>query len=152
VVIRLVGIRATIVAAAAVEIVVAASAYRRSRGTVRRDAAEAHRPSPALSVAVVVAGVTGFVALAAGGLWTRGLAGVLSSSVYSVTLVLTDVLLGIVVGAAMTSRFLARRTPLRMQLSIVASLLAVSLLGSYWMLRALPGVSLAAIETLGVAG
>ncbi len=150
--IRLVGMRATIVTAAAMEIAVAASAYRLSRGAVRGARSDSGRPSSAVPEVLAIAGMTGCLGLAAEVLWTRGLAGVLSSSVYSVTLVLAGVLLGVVAGAAMTTRLVARRTHFRAQLSLVATLLAASILGSYWMLRALPAVSLAAIETLGVAG
>src|SRR5262249_12278257 len=124
----------------------------RTRTAAERRIQVAPRRSRSAPAALVVAAVTGFLGLAAEVLWTRGLAGVLSSSVYSVTLMLTGVLLGIVVGAAAASRLVARRTRLRTQLSIVAALLGLALLGSHGMLRALPRISLAAIEALAVTG
>jgi hypothetical protein len=72
----------------------------RAPGRARRRLRASRRPR----LAAVVAGVAGAVALAAEVLWTRGLSGVLSSSVYSVALVLAATLCGIAAGTAIAVR------------------------------------------------
>src|SRR5262249_57155449 len=60
-------------------------------------------------LAATGAALAGAIALAAEVVWTRGLSGVLSSSVYSVALVLAATLCGIAAGTAGAVRVLARQ-------------------------------------------
>ncbi len=123
---------------------------RTAGGRARRDApgaasGQAMRPR----LAAVVAGVAGAVALAAEVLWTRGLSGVLSSSVYSVALVLAATLCGIAAGTAIAVRALARGARVQTWLAGAAAVGAVAVLASTLALRVLPAVSLALARALG---
>ena len=138
---------------AAVQLSVGAAAWmvaRTAGGRARRDApgaasGQAMRPR----LAAVVAGVAGAVALAAEVLWTRGLSGVLSSSVYSVALVLAATLCGIAAGTAIAVRALARGARVQTWLAGAAAVGAVAVLASTLALRVLPAVSLALARALG---
>ena len=138
---------------AAVQLSVGAAAWmvaRTAGGRARRDApgaasGQAVRPR----LAAVVAGVAGAVALAAEVLWTRGLSGVLSSSVYSVALVLAATLCGIAAGTAIAVRALARGARVQTWLAGAAAVGAVAVLASTLALRVLPAVSLALARALG---
>ena len=138
---------------AAVQLSVGAAARmvaRTAGGRARRDApgaasGQAMRPR----LAAVVAGVAGAVALAAEVLWTRGLSGVLSSSVYSVALVLAATLCGIAAGTAIAVRALARGARVQTWLAGAAAVGAVAVLASTLALRVLPAVSLALARALG---
>jgi spermidine synthase len=146
--VRTLGVHGTFLAAAGLDVLIAGVAMRL---TARR-APEAPAEAAPASGITLVAAATGFVGLAGEVLWTRGLAGVLSSSVYSVALVLAAVLLGIVLGAAVAVRVLRRTTAVARWLAIAAASLAIALVGSRFALSALPDVSLAAIRALGVRG
>ena len=146
--IRWLGVRGSYAAAIAVDAVVGVTALVRARSaTVRAPAPAADgdlRPAPR---ATALATVVGFAALTAQVLWVRGVAGVLSNSVYSVTLVLTATLLGIVAGAAIATCLLPRRVapPIAAALAVAASAIALSRL----VLEMLPHLSLALILALG---
>src|SRR5262249_52331098 len=100
-------------------------------------------------LAAVVAGVAGAVALAAEVLWTRGLSGGLSSSGYSVALVLAATLCGIAAGTAVAGRGLARAVRPEPWLAGAAGLGAAAVLASTLALRVLPAASLALARALG---
>jgi spermidine synthase len=146
--VRTLGVRGTFVAAAALDVLVGAAALQlTARPTPEATAEE----SPSRGVALVAA-ATGFAGLAGEVLWTRGLSGVLSSSVYSVALVLAAVLLGIVLGASAAVRLLRRPSAARSWLAGTAACLAIAMVASRFALSALPDVSLVAIRALGVRG
>ena len=147
------GMRRTFLAAAALDVAVAAIAWtfaRRAPAAVWTDSpARTRGEAPRPRLAAGVAGIAGAVALAAEVLWARGLSGVLSGSVYSVALVLTAVLLGIVAGTAIALRVLARPGRLEPRLAVAAAAAAAGVLLSLAALRALPGISLALVGALG---
>jgi len=80
----------------------------------------------------------------------RGLTGVLSSSPYSVAIVLAVVLLGLVAGAALVRRLHRRGVGPAAVVGWGALLLAALLATAPFALRAMPAVSLALITRLGV--
>jgi spermidine synthase len=150
-----IGERNAFLVVAAVELSVAAAAR-----VVARDASAHARPaSPARRTgraaqprrAALVAGVAGAVALAAEVLWTRGLAGVLSSSVYSVALVLAATLCGIAAGTAIAVRALGRGARVRTWLAACAAVAAGAVVASTLALRVLPAASLGLARALGAA-
>jgi spermidine synthase len=154
------GARAAFLAVAGVDLAVAAAAWAAARRRIPRAAIErpvtpsraaAHATRPRL--AATVAALAGAVALAAEVLWTRGLSGVLSSSVYSVALVLAATLCGIATGTAVAVRVLARQQTrdVRLQpwLAGAAALGAGAVLASTLALRVLPAASLALARSLG---
>jgi spermidine synthase len=153
------GARSAFLVVAGVDLAIAAAALMAARripgaaieGPVApaRVAGRVTRPRTAATVAALA----GAVALAAEVLWTRGLSGVLSSSVYSVALVLAATLCGIATGTAGAVRVLARlQTPnVRLQpwLAGAAALGAGAVLASTLALRVLPAASLALARSLG---
>src|SRR5262249_6292620 len=154
------GARSAFLVVAGVDLAVAAAAWMAARrgiaGTAigravapARGAGRGTRPR----LAPTRAALAGAVALAAEVLWTRGLSGVLSSSVYSVALVLAATLCGIATGTAVAVRVLARPQALdvRLQpwLAGAAALGAAAVLASTLALRVLPGASLALARSLG---
>jgi hypothetical protein len=148
------GLRGTSLAAVAVDVAVAAAALTAARGH-RAAPTPTRAPTrvidaPAPTGALVQAFTVGFVALAVQVLWTRGLSGVLSNSAYSVTLVLTSTLVGIVLGAALASRTLAHRADA--DAAVAAATAAVLIAASRLVLEALPAWSLALIRTFGAPG
>jgi spermidine synthase len=152
--VRALGVRGTFLAAAGLDVVVAAGALALARG---RSLA---MPGPAAAgsrtarpgAAVMVAALAGFVGLADEVLWTRGLAGVLSNSVYSIALVLAAMLLGIVIGARVGAHVAERPGPVAPRLGAASALLALATVGSVFALRALPDTMVLAARWLGVAG
>jgi spermidine synthase len=147
------GMRRTFLAAAALDLAVAATAWafaRRAPAATWTEApARTRGEAPRPRLAAAVAAISGAVALAAEVLWARGLSGVLSGSVYSVALVLTAVLLGIVAGTAIALRVLGRPGRLEPRLAVAAAVAAAGVLVSLPALRALPGISLALVGALG---
>ncbi len=139
------GVRGTFGAIAAVDLGVAlaagAIAARRAPVASRPPAVAAAAPRPRLATGV--AAVAGGVALAAEVLWMRGLSGVLSASVYSVTLVLAATLCGIVAGTAVAVPVLRRTARSAPWLAGAAALGAVTIVLSLAALRGLPAASLA---------
>jgi spermidine synthase len=149
------GMRGAFLAAAAVDLAVATGAAALARsfpGAAPRATRPAAARAPRPRLAAAVAGVAGAVALAAEVLWTRGLAGVLSSTIYSVALVLAATLLGIVAGAAVAVRVLRRPGRLEPALATAAALAGLAVLASTLALRLLPGMSLALVRALGTTG
>jgi spermidine synthase len=148
------GMRGAFLAASAAQLAVAAAAAMlapRWRQPPPPPPPGAGDAPPRPRAAVAVAAVAGASALAAEVLWTRGLSGVLSASVYSVALVLAATLCGIVAGSAVAVRGLhRRRSPA--WLPAAAGLAAVAVLGSTLALRALPRASLALAHAAGGAG
>jgi spermidine synthase len=114
-------------------------------------ASSAREARPRLGIAV--AATTGFVGLASEVLWLRGMAGVLSNSVYSFAVVLASVLVGIVAGAALAGSLLRRPRPpasLEAVISLAAAFLAFAVLASGIALRWVPELSLAIARVVGV--
>jgi spermidine synthase len=154
--VRAVGVRGAFLAAVAVDAGVAAAAFALRRRVVadvpvvRRDARPRDTERPRL--ALLVAATTGGVGLAAEVLWTRGLAGVLSQSIYSVALVLSAVLLGLVGGGRIGVRLLRRPAGIVPQLANVLLLLAVTIATSVVAASGVAAVSLRLVRTFAVAG
>ena len=142
------GLRATYLLAAVTDAAVAGTAWRLDARPHARDAA---RPGAArAATATLVAGLSGALALAAEVLWVRGLAGVLSSSPFSVAIVLAVVLTGLVLGAQ-TVWLLERRGVAPAAVITRGALgLAALLAAAPFALRAMPAASLALITRLGV--
>jgi spermidine synthase len=147
------GMRRTYVVAAAVGLGLSEIARRMShapageRRTTAARAASERSPRPRL--AALVAGLAGAVALGAEVLWTRGLSGVLSSSVYSVALVLAATLLGIVVGTAAAVRVVRRGGSLVPPLAAAAAAGGIAVAASILALRVLPAMSLSLAQAFG---
>jgi len=152
--VRALGVRGAFAAAAAVDLAVGAGAValdRRPRLPLPPAAAAVTGPARPRA-AMLTAVATGGGGLAAEVLWTRGLAGVLSSSVYSIAIVLAAVLLGLVVGAALAVRWLGRPGAVAPRLAAVEVGIALAVAASLLALRALPGASLVLIRGLAVTG
>src|SRR5437899_2262312 len=120
----------------------AAALAATARARARRTAAPAARRETGAQgvpprLALVLAAAAGFAGLAGEVLWTRGLAGVLSQSVYSIALVLAAVLVGIALGAATGARALRRAGALEARLGAAFAALALATLLSRSALRAL---------------
>jgi spermidine synthase len=120
-----VGVRATNYTAAATNLTLAAAVWlarRRLAGPVDDELAsvklERDQPAPPVFAATLVQRRVALVAFAASGaiamvdqvLWTRALAIIIGSSVYSFTLILLAFLVGLAGGAALLSRLTARTT------------------------------------------
>ena len=151
--IRVLGVRGTFLAAAGLDAAVAATALalaRRTAAPAARRETGAQGAPPRL--ALVLAAAAGFAGLAGEVLWTRGLAGVLSQSVYSIALVLAAVLVGIALGAVTGVRALGRAGAPEAWLGIAFVALALATLLSRLALRALPGASVLLVRGLGVIG
>src|SRR5439155_1563293 len=151
--IRVLGVRGAFLAAAGLDAAVAAAALalaRRTAAPAARRETGAQGAPPRL--ALVLAAAAGFAGLADEVLWTRGLAGVLSQSVYSIALVLAAVLVGIALGAVTGVRALGRAAAPEAWLGIAFAALALATLLSQLALRALPGASVLLVRGLGVFG
>ena len=154
VVLPLTGMRRTFFLVAGVELVIASIALLyagrapASSAPVPEDPASTPRPR----LAGAVAAVAGGVALAAEVLWTRGLSGVLGSSIYSMSLVLGAVLCGVVAGTAAAVGLLRHGGRRETQLAGVAAVAAITVVASTGALRVLPAASLALVQSLGGTG
>jgi spermidine synthase len=148
--IRLLGVRGTFLASAGVDaavgLVVLAGAWSGS------PAATAPAPAGPARRALALAATAGFVGLADEVLWTRGLAGVLSNSVYSVALVLAAVLIGLVVGTRVGVRAVGDDRRIVARLAVAFILLALATVGSLVALRMLPALSTRLIAAARVTG
>jgi spermidine synthase len=153
--VRTLGTSGTFLAAAALGAATAATAAL-FRGRPPRPAPPAAATAPARTprprLAVGLAAITGFAGLASEVLWTRGLAGVLSNSVYSIALVLAAVLLGLVAGARLGAALLARPGPVEPRLATVYGLLALATAVSIAALAAVPDAAAALARALRVSG
>jgi len=149
--IRTLGMSGTFLAAIAVTMAVAVTAARLARrvgATPASRRTSRARVRPAARV-VGVAAVAGFVGLATEVLWTRGLAGVLSNSVYSVGVVLAVMLVGIVGGAATAVWLLGRPTRVATLLAVTMMGLGLSVAVSPRVLHAIPAVAHALRTAVG---
>jgi spermidine synthase len=147
--VRMLGVRGTLLAAAAANVLVAAAALRLRTPP---DGADAWR-EPAIAsprAALALAAAAGAVGLADEVLWTRGLAGVLSNSTYSVTIVLVAVLLGIVAGAHAAAPSARGDAGLRTRLAVLWTTLAATTLVSRGVLAVLPGLAARLAVAFGV--
>ena len=164
----LLGVRGTLVAAAAGSLLVGGRAlhWRRVSGALATSAVSEARdetavtpttsPSPTESTHPhrLVAGL----ALASGAatfgvevLWTRSYALVIGSSVYAFNLMLLAVLLGIAGGAALYGRVRAGITRPRRAIGLLFATAAVAVLVGQWVIGVLPVVYLAALDVLPVS-
>jgi spermidine synthase len=150
--IRVLGVRGTFVAAAALDVAVAIAAMTLLRAAPSPAPEPSAPPAARVAPAVGLAAAAGFVGLADEVLWTRGLAGVLSNSVYSIALVLAAVLAGLVVGAGAGVRAGRRPGPVRPRVAAAFGWLACTTVGSIFALRALPAASLSLATALHVTG
>ncbi len=152
--VRGLGVRGAFVAAALVDLAVAGGALVLARRLGPSPPASAGSGGgPARQhAAMLAAAATGAGGLAAEVLWTRGLAGVLSSSVYSIAIVLAAVLLGLVIGAGIAARWLRLTGAVAPRLAAVEVGIAIAVAASLLALRALPAASLALIRWLAVTG
>lgn len=149
--IRVLGVRGTFLASAAVDTAVALVAF--GSGWRRPpQAATVPAPAGASRRALVLAAIAGFTGLADEVLWTRGLAGVLSNSVYSVALVLAAVLIGLVAGTRLGVRAMRDDRRIASRLALAFILLALATVGSLVALRALPALSTRLIAAARVTG
>ena len=158
-----VGVRATNYTAAAINLSLAAAvligrrsgwrrrattSWRRSGSTRRR---RRRRPSSSHagcsgSVALVAFAVSGAIAMVDQVLWTRALAIIIGSSVYSFTLILLAFLVGLAGGAAIFSRLTARTTRRPMEWLAGVHLATAAMIGVL-----VPGHGQAAGGVLGAA-
>jgi spermidine synthase len=148
--IRALGARGAFITAAALDLAVAAAAF--AVRSVAPAPAAASRAAPIPRAALAIAAVAGFAGLADEVLWTRGLAGVLSNSVYSITLVLAAVLLGLVVGARLGVVAMPRRDGNPTRLAVVLAALAITTIGSGVALRGVGAASVSLARAFGVRG
>jgi spermidine synthase len=154
--IRTLGVQATFLAAAAIDLLVAGFAFQLGRRpaagrtrVVRTSATLTVAGRPAAAAIVAAAG--GFIGLAAEVLWSRGLSGVLSNSVYSIALTLAAVLIGLVVGTTSALRLMRRSQSIEAHICVAAAALALALCGSIVGLRALPALSTSLIRAFQVS-
>ena len=114
--IEVLGLRATSYYAAAVNALAGAVAYALCRGAIRSvdaptdesvqmgETSEPCQGKAAAAMAIAVAGVSGFTALGGEVLWTRVFSFFLGSTVYTFAVVLMTYLVGISIGASVSSR------------------------------------------------
>ena len=151
--VRALGVRGTFLAAALLDVAVAVAAGALARGDVAPRADEAGAGGAGQPVvALAIASVAGFTGLAGEVLWMRGLAGVLSNSVYSVAFVLGGVLLGLALGARLGTPDVAEPLAVARRLATTTALLAVAIVGSLLCIRALPALLASGARLLGVTG
>ena len=151
--IRVLGVRGTFFASAAVDAAVGLVALAVARSAPPAPTPPAATAAPGASRrALALAATAGFVGLADEVLWTRGLAGVLSNSVYSVALVLAAVLIGLVAGTRLGVRALREERRIAARLGLAFILLALATVGSLVALRMLPALSTRLIAAARVTG
>ncbi|HEY7922666.1 MAG TPA: hypothetical protein VII62_05750, partial [Vicinamibacteria bacterium] len=150
------GVRGTLVAAAAVSLLIGSVARRWAR-----DAAggEAPQPAEADGAARLRLGRGGLeLAFASGAatfgvevLWTRSYALVIGSTVYAFNLMLLAVLLGIAIGAALYAATRSRITDPARSVGALFVVAGLAVLAGAWTIGQLPVVSLAALKLLPVS-
>jgi spermidine synthase len=150
------GVRATLVAAAATSLFVGSVALRFARETGPLAAGSRERPAPGDAAAAPAHGPA--LAFASGAatfgvevLWTRSYALVIGSTVYAFSLMLLAVLLGIAMGSAV---YAARRERIQdpaRAVGLLFVLAGVGVLAGQWAIGRLPIVSLAALGLLPVS-
>lgn len=153
--IRVLGVRGTFLAAVALDLMIAVVAWRLDLDPPDRP--KARTPSAGAmpgraNAAIAIAAMIGFTGLAGEVLWTRGLSGVLSNSVYSIALVLAAVLTGLAFGARLGARAAERARDPAPFLAAACLVLAATIALSLVALPALPGLSERLALTLRVSG
>jgi spermidine synthase len=127
------GLRATTLLAAAINLAIGAASILLARGKEGGDAPPAAAPPPLPRLALAVAALSGFTSLVYEVAWTRSLVLSLGSTVYAFTLTLTVFILGLALGSAAVTLFRARANGLMLaalQLAIgVVALVLVPRLG-----------------------
>lgn len=105
------GLRATTLAAAGINLAIAAGSLllARGQGGEVRPAPAPEPPPPRLPL--LAAGLSGLTSLLYEVAWTRSLILSFGSTVYAFTLILTAFILGLAAGSALSARFLLRRAP-----------------------------------------
>ena len=150
------GVRGTLVAAAAVSLLIGSVARRWARDT---PAVEPPRPAEADGAARLRLGRGGLeLAFASGAatfgvevLWTRSYALVIGSTVYAFNLVLLAVLLGIAIGAALYAATRSRIADPARSVGALFVVAGLAVLAGAWTIGRLPVVSLAALKLLPVS-
>jgi spermidine synthase len=150
------GVRGTLVAAAAVSLLIGSVARRWARDT---PAVEPLQPAEADGAARLRLGRGGLeLAFASGAatfgvevLWTRSYALVIGSTVYAFNLVLLAVLLGIAIGAALYAATRSRITDPARSVGALFVVAGLAMLAGAWAIGRLPVVSLAALKLLPVS-
>jgi spermidine synthase len=101
------GLRATTVAAVAVNVAIAVAAFALSSRTAGGSLFELAEERPR-RLALAVAAISGFTALVYEVAWTRSLVLSMGSTVYAFTLILAAFILGLAFGSALSARLLSR--------------------------------------------
>src|SRR6185295_2092323 len=125
------GLRATTLVAAALNLAIAAASWKLARGRTgeRLPSAPPEAPPPALPLAV--AALSGVASLLYEIAWTRSLVLALGSTVHAFTLILTAFILGLALGSAAAATLLPRLRNLPASLAVVQiaiGVLAIALL------------------------
>ena len=135
-----IGVTMSIVAAAAVNLVAAlvAMSLKLESGEAEGPQADrAQRPDTADRPRAVIVAVlffgTGLVALGAEIVWTRFLSLIVRNSVYTYSITLTVVLIGIVLGSLLASRLFDRRLPLAVVFGLFQIVAALLILVLMWL-------------------
>jgi len=150
------GVRGTLVAAAAVSLLIGSVARRWARDT---PGGEAPQPAEADGAAHLRLGRGGLeLAFASGAatfgvevLWTRSYALVIGSTVYAFNLMLLAVLLGIAIGAALYAATRSRISDPARSVGALFVVAGLAVLAGAWAIGRLPVVSLAALKLLPVS-
>jgi spermidine synthase len=136
--VRALGVTATLFVTAGVNMLLALIAFRLGRGPVPASEPESPPdavvppPSPsdwdvrAARASVLVFGISGFCALAYEVLWTRILVFVVGSTTYAFATMLAAFLLGIAVGSAVLGRIADRARDLALTLGVVQALIGIA--------------------------
>ena len=151
------GLRATLVGAAACSLFVGGLARRRALDLAAPPASSAPEDAPRTAaapgdgLALALAALSGAATFAVEVVWTRSLALVVGSSVYAFNLMLLAVLLGIAGGAALYGRLRPRvAAPARAAAALFLGA-AVAVLAGQWVIGRLPDLSLVALRALPVS-
>jgi spermidine synthase len=147
------GVRGTLVAAAALSLFVGGLALRWARETAPLPATPAttgaDTPPPALGLALAL--LSGTATFGVEVLWTRSYALVIGSSIYAFNLMLLAVLLGIAGGSALYARLRPRlRKPVRAS-GVLFAVAGLAVLAGQWAIGRLPMAYLAALDALPVS-
>jgi spermidine synthase len=106
------GLRATILVAAACNLAIGIASLRLARRAAPAEAVEPDAPAARAPLALAVSALSGFASLVYEVAWTRSLVLSLGSTVHAFTVVLTAFILGLALGSALASLLLPRfRTP-----------------------------------------
>jgi spermidine synthase len=155
------GVRGTLVAAAAASLFVGGVARRWSLeigllppvegGPARADPGSDCRPLPGAGLGSALAFASGAATFGVEVLWTRSYALVIGSSVYAFNVMLLAVLLGIAAGSAVYARTRGRVVRPARAVGLLFLAAGLSILVGQWAIGLLPIVYLAALSTLPVS-